>query len=147
GLANHAVGTLGGRRQDHLGAEETHQLPALDREALRHGDDERIALGGADHGEADAGVAARRFDPGLSGLQFTGPLGCLDDAQRQPILDRTEGIERFDLDVEVDPGRRQPVDPDYWRVADCSEDAVILHRMPSSSVEGGAYSPDMAGDK
>ena len=50
---------------------------------LGHRDDERIAFLGADHGEADAGVAAGRFDYGLTGLQLPGALGILDDAERQ----------------------------------------------------------------
>ena len=65
-LVDHAGAALRGRGEDDLGAEEAHQLAALDGEGLGHGDDERIALGGADHGEADAGVAAGRLDDGLA---------------------------------------------------------------------------------
>ena len=67
GLRGHAGALLGGRGQHHPRAEEAHQPPALDAEALGHDDDERVALHRADHGEADAGVAARRLDDGLAG--------------------------------------------------------------------------------
>ena len=89
GLAVHAEALLGARRQHHLGAQHAHQLAALDREAVGHGDDQRIALLGADHGEADAGVAAGRLDHGLAGLQRAAALGLLDDVERQPVLDRS----------------------------------------------------------
>ena len=67
-LVDHADGALGGRRQDHLRAEETHQLAPLDAEGLGHGDDQRIALGRAHHRKPDTGVTAGRLDHGLAGL-------------------------------------------------------------------------------
>ena len=87
-LLVHADALLRARRQHDLGAEHAHQLAPLDREAVRHGDDQRIALLRAHHGEADAGVAAGRLDHGLAGLQRAVALGRLDDVDREPILDR-----------------------------------------------------------
>jgi hypothetical protein len=98
----HAEALLRPRRQHHLGAEEAHQLPALDREAVGHGDHQRIALGGADHGQADAGVAAGRLDHGLARLQRSRALGILDDAEREPVLDGAGRIEELRLDVDPD---------------------------------------------
>ena len=89
----------GWRGQHHLGAEEAHQPAPLDAELLGHRHDQRIALLRAHHGEADAGVAAGRLDHRLAGLELAGFLGRLDDAQRQPILDRAQRVERLDLDV------------------------------------------------
>ena len=123
-LVDHADAAVGGRREHHLGAEEAHQLAALDAEGLRHGDDQRIALGGADHREPDAGIAGGRLDHGLPGLELAGFLRRLDDAERQAVLDRAERIEGLDLDVEVDAFRRQLVDLDHRRVADGSENVV-----------------------
>jgi hypothetical protein len=60
------------RGQHHLGAEEAHQPAPLDAELLGHRHDQRIALLGAHHGKADAGVAAGRLDHGLAGLQLAG---------------------------------------------------------------------------
>jgi hypothetical protein len=69
-LLNHAEGAVGGRGQDHLGAEKAHQAAALNAEAFGHGHDQRVALLGADHRQADPGIAARRLDHSLAGLQF-----------------------------------------------------------------------------
>ena len=123
-LAHHADAALGRRRDDHLGAEEAHEAPTLDAEGLGHGDDERVALGRADHGEADAGIAAGRLDHGLAGLQLARLLRRLDDAEGQPVLDRAERIEGLDLDEEVDAGRRQAVDADDRGVPDGPEDGI-----------------------
>ena len=133
GLVDHADGALGRGRDDDLGAEEAHQLAPLDAEGLRHGDDQRIALGGADHGKADAGVAAGRLDHGLAGLQLAGFLRGLDHAEREAVLHRAERIEGFDLHVQVHALGRQPVDPHHRRVADGLQDALI-------SLAHGAYS-------
>ena len=67
-LLVHAEALLGPRRQHDLGAEHAHQLAPFDREAVGHGDDQRVALLRADHREPDAGVAARRLDDGLARL-------------------------------------------------------------------------------
>ena len=134
GLHHHAEAALRLRGQHHLGAEEAHQPAPLDAELLRHGHHQRIALGGAYHGEADAGVAAGRLDHGLAGLQLARFLRRLDDAERQAVLDRAERVEGLDLDVEVDALGRQLVDPHDRRVADGLQDALVLacHVLPPS---------------
>ena len=109
-LVDHADAALRLRRQDHLGAEKAHQPAPLDAELLGHRDHQRIALGGAHHREADAGVAAGRLDDGLAGLELTRLLGRLDDAQREAVLDRAQRVEGLDLHEEVHARRRQPVD-------------------------------------
>ena len=136
GLHHHAEAALRLRGEHHLGAEEAHQPAPLDAELLGHGHDQRIALGGAHHGEPDAGVAAGGLDHGLAGLQFARLLRRLDDAERQAVLHRAQRIEGLDLDVEVDARGRQPVDLHDRRVADRLQDALIfachalLHREP-----------------
>src|SRR4029453_498117 len=60
-LLVHAEALGRARREHDLGAQHAHQLAALDREAVGHGDHQRIALLGAHHGEPDAGVAAGRL--------------------------------------------------------------------------------------
>src|SRR6185295_4743946 len=109
GLREHAAALLRRGRQHHPRAEETHELAALDAEVLGHRDDERIALTRADHREPDAGIAARGFDHGLTGAQLAGALGILDHAEREAILHRAHRVEGFDLDEEVDAGRREGV--------------------------------------
>ena len=124
-LAHDPDGALLGRGEDHLGAEEAHEPPTLHAEAVGHHRHQRIALRRANHGQADAGIAAGRLDHRLAGLQLARFLCRLDDAERQAVLDRAERIECLDLDVEVDPRRREPVDPHDRRVADRFENALI----------------------
>ena len=77
------IALFGPWRQHHFGAEKSHQLAPLDRETVGHRDDEGIALRGADHGEADAGIAAGGLHDRLAGLEVAAALGFLDDADRQ----------------------------------------------------------------
>ena len=86
GFVDHAHAAFGRRGDHHLGAQKPHEPAALDAERFGHDDDQRIALLGADHGEADAGVAAGRLDDGLAGLQRAAAFGRLDHAQGQAVL-------------------------------------------------------------
>src|SRR5690606_11159388 len=110
---------------DDLGAEEAHQLAPLDAEALRHDDDQRVALLGADHGEADAGVAAGRLDHRLARLQQTAALGVLDDTEGEAVLYRSHRVEGLEFGVEVAPLWRQLADAHRGRAADGLQDALI----------------------
>jgi hypothetical protein len=125
GFLVHAEALRRPRREDDFGAEEPHQLAPLDREAVGHGDDQRIALGGADHRKADAGIPAGRLDHRLPRLQRAAALGFLDDADRQAILDRRRRVEVLRLHVQPDMVRRQSVDADTGRIANRIHDAVI----------------------
>jgi len=112
-------------RQHHFRAEKTHQAAPFDTEIFGHDDDERIALLRAHHGQADAGVAAGRLDDRLSRPQASVPFGGLDDAEREPVLDGPERIERFDFHEQIDAFRRQFVDAHHGRVADCRKNAGV----------------------
>ena len=130
GLLVHAEPLRGTRRQDHFRAEEAHEPAALNREAVSHGHDEGITLGGTDHGEPDAGVAAGCLDDGLARREVAAPLGFFDDADCKAVLHRCSGIEELRLHVDADARRRQPVDTDAWRVADRIDDAVVEAAAP-----------------
>src|SRR5262249_28517365 len=110
--------------EDYLGAEDAHQPAALDRETVRHRNDEWIALLRADHGEADARVAARRLHHRLSRLQCPVALGGLDDVERQPVLDRGGRIEGLGLYVDANAFRRDVVDADAGRVSNSVQHAI-----------------------
>jgi hypothetical protein len=69
--------------------------------------------------------AAGRLDHGLTGLQRASTFGVLDDRARHPVLDRTQRVERFELDVDLDTGRCQLVEPDQRGVADGLQDVVV----------------------
>jgi hypothetical protein len=104
-LAQHTAALFGGGGQDNLGAHEAQQPPPLDAEILGHDDDERIAFPGADHGQADSGIAAGGLDDRLPRLQLAAALGGFYDAQRQPVLDGAQRIERLQLDEKLHPWR------------------------------------------
>ena len=59
-------------------------------------------------------------------------LGGLNYTQSQPVLDRAQRVERFNLDEEVHAFRRQMIDSDHRRIADRLEDTLIFppHGIP-----------------
>jgi hypothetical protein len=124
-LVQHAGSLLRRRREHHFRAEETHQAATFDAEVFRHRDDQRIALLRADHGQADAGIAAGGLDDCLPRFQRAVALGRLNDAECQAVLHRTERIERLDLDVQVDTRGRELVDANNRRVADRGQDVLM----------------------
>ena len=58
--------------------------------------------------------------------EFASPLGVLDHTECETVLDRSERIECFDLDVKIDVGRREPTDPDDRSVADGLKDIGVF---------------------
>lgn len=105
-------------------AEHSHELAPLDGEAVGHGHYERIALLCADHGEADACIAACRLDNGLAGLECAAALAFLNDVEGKPVLDRSRRIEELGLGVDRPVGDAEIVDADGRRIADRVDDAV-----------------------
>ncbi|EKD60983.1 MAG: hypothetical protein ACD_54C00452G0002 [uncultured bacterium] len=126
----HAGALLRAGRQHHLRAQYPHQPPPLDRKAVGHSDDQRITLLRADHRQPNAGIATGCLDHGLSGLQGARSFGSLDDVQRQPVLDRSRRIERFDFHIKPHSVGCEVVDPHDGCVADGIKDAVIQHAAP-----------------
>jgi hypothetical protein len=124
-LVEHAAALLSRRGQHDARAEEAQELAPLDTEALGHRQDERVALLRADHRQADAGVATGRLDHGLARLQHAAALGVLDHGAGHAVLDRAEGVERFDLDPDLDAFGREPVEADQGGVADRLQDVVV----------------------
>ena len=53
---------------------------------LGHRDDDPVAQGGADHGQADAGVAGRGLDDRAARLEGAGGLGRAHDRQGDAVL-------------------------------------------------------------
>src|SRR4029453_17564568 len=64
---------------------------------------------------------------GLTGLERALALRVFDDAPGETILDRSHGIEGFDLDVDLDVRRPRAVQPHDGGVADRLNDAVVDH--------------------
>ena len=76
------------------------------------------------------------LDDRLAGLQATPALGIVDDRQRQPVLDRADGVEGLDLRVHLDVAGSDSLQLDHRRVANGVENVVVDHKgiIP----EGGA---------
>ena len=79
-------------------AVEPQQRHPLAAHALGHGQHQLVALGRADEGQRDAGVAARRLDDRrAAGLDPPLPLGVLDHRHADPVLDAAARVERLEL--------------------------------------------------
>ena len=124
---DHAAAALGGWRQNDLRAQRPHQFASFDGERLDHAGHERVALGRADHGQRDAGIARSCLDHRLPGLEVPTSFGIFNDRNRQAVLDRAQRIEELGLDVQIHMVRCQTVDPDNGRVADGGKNIGVNH--------------------
>lgn len=82
----------------HLGAQSAQMLDLLARHLVGHDEDDAVALGNADLGEAEAGVAGGGLDDGAAALQPAILLGGRDHRQRDAVLDRATGVLALELD-------------------------------------------------
>ena len=94
----------GGQHQ--LRPQQAHQAPPFDARRLRHGQDEPVALGGADEGQGDAGVAAGGLHQGRARQQPPVTLRRLDHGQADAVLHAGERVEGLDLGDDAGPSRR-----------------------------------------
>ena len=108
-LVQHAGAHFGCRCEDDFRAQETQHFAPFDAEVFRHRHDQWITFMRAHHGQADARIAAGRFDHRLAGLQFAGLFRVLDDCPGHAVFYRAHGVEGFDLGVDVDAFRSEPV--------------------------------------
>jgi hypothetical protein len=76
---------------------------------LRDDDDSPVALGVADDGEADPGVAGRALDDNAARLQQPLGFGILDDGKCRAVLDAAPGFMNSHL-----PRISQPVSSERW---------------------------------
>jgi len=114
-----------------------HQAPALDRHAVRHHQDQLVALDRGHHRQADAGVARSRLDDRAAGLELAVALGVLDHRQGDPVLDRSARVAAFGLDPDGVLVAEQAVDADVRRAADGLEDVGGFHwRVSCGKKEG-----------
>ncbi|MPM64220.1 hypothetical protein SDC9_111106 [bioreactor metagenome] len=99
--AHGAFHPLRARGQHDLGTQCRHQRAALNAHCLRHGQDQLVAFGCRDKGEADAGVAAGRFhDDGIlikQALLFR----VLDHRKGDSVLDTSKGVKVLQLGNQV----------------------------------------------
>ena len=90
-----------------------------------HDDRDVVALRGGHEREADAGVAARRFDEVVAGFDLAGLFGGFDHRQRRSVFRRAAGVLRLDLRGDRRAGRGLHL---HQRRADGLEDAPVHYR-------------------
>ena len=96
------------------------------RHVVGHDDLQRVALAAADHREADAGVAGRRLEDRLAGLDEALLLGALDERARDAVLDGARRVVGLHLrpDAHARLGA-QTLELDERRVADRLHDVAV----------------------
>ncbi len=82
----------------HFRAERPQMLDFFARHLVGHDQDDAVALGDADLGEAETGVAGGRLDDGAAALQLALFFGGGNHRQSDAVLDRATGILAFELD-------------------------------------------------
>ncbi|MCY1422901.1 hypothetical protein D9M71_386000 [compost metagenome] len=113
--AFHALGRLG---QHQFGAQGFEHLAPLQAHGRRHGEDQLVATGGGDEGQADAGVAGGGLYQGHARLEAAGGFGIPDHAGADAALHRIGGVAALDLGEDGHTVRPQVVDAHQGRVAD-----------------------------
>ena len=118
-LADGAVRSFERVGPDDVGAVDVEQPLALARDVRRHAQLDRVAQGGAQHRQRDAGVAGRGVEQRLAGHQRAGAQALADHRGGGAILHRPARIARLELGVDLDPRvGLDAAEPGQRRVAD-----------------------------
>ncbi|MPN01533.1 hypothetical protein SDC9_148742 [bioreactor metagenome] len=127
--ALHAGGAVG---QHQLGAIGGQEFAPLHAHGFRHGQNQPVTLDRRHQRQADAGIAAGRFDDQSAGLEYARLLRGLDHRQRDAVFDRTARIERFDFGHHFGATGIEFGDAHQRRVSDLFQNAVgnVAHRTP-----------------
>ena len=96
-LGKSALHALFGRREHEFGPQRLEQGAAFHAGRGRHGEHEAQAFLGADHGKADAEIAAGGFHHGSAGSESPGGEGGFDVAACRPVLNRAARVAGFVL--------------------------------------------------
>ena len=143
-----AVGAQVGGGEQEFGPHGLEDALALQGGGLRHGQQQAVALDGADQGQADAGVAAGGLDDGLIRGEFAGGFRGFDHGVGRPVLDGAPGVEIFQLDVNLHLGIGvEPVEAHQGSAADQFQNIAALPCI--SGFQGrlpGSLAPGAAGD-
>eukprot|EP00038_Savillea_parva_P031814 m.90690 g.90690 ORF g.90690 m.90690 type:complete len:315 (-) comp9874_c0_seq1:360-1304(-) len=125
GFHQHACGFVRRIGENHLGTQESHEFPALDRERFGHDTDKRVSLGSAHHRQSNACVATRCFHHRLSRFDLAVSFSPFNDPQGQPVLDGSHRVEGFALDVDVHAFWSQPIQLDNRSRSDGCQNGVV----------------------
>ena len=104
-----------------------HELASFNRHRFRHGQNQAVALDGANQGQADAGIARGRFDNDRVLVKQSFFLCILDHGQRNTILDTAAGIETLHLHPHLDVITEKAIQFNVRRVADRLQNVVEFH--------------------
>jgi hypothetical protein len=119
GALDRALHPLGARREHELRAERDEQLAALDAHRLRHREDEPVALRRGSEREPDPGVAARRLEQDRVRLDLPLALGGLNHGDADAVLHAPSRVPHLELGRDRRLGTvEHAVEPDERRVAD-----------------------------
>jgi len=87
----------GGRHHDHVRAERF-QIPHFFLAGfIRHHENRAVSSDRAGQRQADAGVAAGRFDDGAAGFQIAHAFGAVNHGLADAVFDAAAGIQRFNF--------------------------------------------------
>ncbi len=111
--------------QPHLDPQRPQVQDLLPRHLVGHHQDQPVALGHRDLGQAQAGVPGGGLDDRSAGLEGAGRLGRFDHRQRDAVLDRAAGVLVLQLD-------EQPARPGLQR-------RQLQHRGRPDQVQGRAH--------
>ncbi len=129
------------RRQLEPCAQQGQHLAPFHRHALGHDQDQRIALGRADEGQRDAGVAAGRLhDGGLAGDDAPFHFQSLDHRGPDAVLHAGDRIEELQLGHDLALGLqlgREPWQPHQRGVANGVDDRVVDPAPPGAAIALG----------
>src|SRR5690606_27993234 len=102
----------------HVGAHRLEMQDLLGGHLVRYHQHHPIALGAADQRQAEAGVSRGRLDDGSAGAQTAVALGGIDHGKADAILYRAAGVLRFQLEKEGARAGVQAADAHQRRIAD-----------------------------
>src|SRR5690606_32295992 len=109
----------------HLRAERTQVEDLLLTHLVGQDENQAIALLRRDQRETQSGVPRGRLDDRRSRLELAALLGLFDHRQADAILDRSAGIHRLELHVQLARSGIEPIDPQHRRAADHLDDVGI----------------------
>ncbi len=111
-----------GARQHDLRAHRAQVEDLLLAHLVGQDEDELVALLRRHQRQADAGVAGRRLDERVAGLDVAALLGLLDHRDADAVLDRAAGIREFELEEQAAGAGVELRDFEHRRAADHVED-------------------------
>ena len=136
-LAYRARHPFGRRREDHFGAKRFEQPATFEAHALGHGHFERISARRADKRQRNARVATGRLDDHGVFLDLAVALGGVDHGPAEAVLDAPQGVAVFEFaHHRRSAALRHAAQPYQGSVPDATGDVVLDSLDPSFNCRG-----------